>query len=33
LNKGRGYNIKYAPFAFSELVVIMLSSIKLEDEV
>lgn len=27
LNKGRGYNIKYAPFAFSELGVAMLSSV------
>lgn len=27
LNKGRGHNIKYAPFAFSELGVAMLSSI------
>ncbi|MDR1527902.1 MAG: ORF6N domain-containing protein, partial [Dysgonamonadaceae bacterium] len=27
LNKGRGYNIKYAPFAFTELGVAMLSSV------
>jgi len=27
LNKGRGYNIKYAPFAFTELGVAMISSI------
>lgn len=27
LNKGRGYNIKYPPFAFSELGVAMLSSV------
>ena len=27
LNKGRGYNIKYLPFAFTELVVAMLSSV------
>ena len=27
LNKGRGYNIKYAPFAFTELGIAMLSSI------
>jgi len=27
LNKGRGYNIKYAPFAFTELGVSMLSSV------
>lgn len=27
LNKGRGYNIKYAPFAFGELGVAMLSSV------
>lgn len=27
LNKGRGYNIKYAPFAFGELGIAMLSSV------
>ncbi len=27
MNKGRGYNIKYAPFAFGELGVAMLSSV------
>ena len=27
LNKGRGFNIKYAPFAFTELGVAMLSSV------
>lgn len=27
MNKGRGYNIKYAPFAFTELGVAMLSSV------
>ena len=27
LNKGRGYNLKYAPFAFTELGVAMLSSV------
>jgi hypothetical protein len=27
LNKGRGYNIKYAPFAFTELGVAMISSV------
>ncbi|MDR0619253.1 MAG: ORF6N domain-containing protein [Bacteroidales bacterium] len=27
LNRGRGYNIKYAPFAFTELGVAMLSSV------
>src|SRR5690554_1179570 len=27
LNKGRGYNIKYMPFAFTELGVAMLSSV------
>ncbi|MDR3184214.1 MAG: ORF6N domain-containing protein [Prevotellaceae bacterium] len=27
LNKGRGYNIKYSPFAFTELGVAMLSSV------
>lgn len=27
LNKGRGYNIKYLPFAFTELGMAMLSSV------
>lgn len=27
LNKGRGFNVKYAPFAFTELGVAMLSSV------
>jgi hypothetical protein len=27
LNKGRGTNVKYAPFAFTELGVVMLSSL------
>lgn len=27
LNRGRGYNIKYAPFAFAELGIAMLSSV------